>query len=310
MKKILVTGAFGYSGKHIAERLLKQGFKVVTLTGSAKRANPFGDRVEVVAFDFRQPGNMAPAFVDVDVFINTYWVRFNHGWFNHQQAVTNTRTLFALAKKAGVERIVHTSITNPDLRSPFEYFRGKAELEASLHDSGVAHSVLRPAVLFGEGDILVNNIAWMLRHLPVFGLFGDGSYQLQPIHVADFVDLAVKEAAEKGNRTLEAIGPETFSYRELVETIGRIIGKERPTFAMPPALGWMAGKVLGACLRDVTITWEEVGGLMANLLHVDAPPAGTTKLTEWAKDHADTLGRKYANELKRRSNLEKAYAEI
>lgn len=201
-------------------------------------------------------------------------------------AVTNSLSLFSAAKNAGVKRIIHVSITNPDLNSPLEYFSGKAKLERALMDSGLSYAILRPAVLFGKEDILINNIAWLLRRFPAFGVFGDGNYCLQPIYVDDLAHIAVQQGQSAENRTIQAIGPETFTYRELVRTIGKIIGKPRPIFSMSPRLGYVLGTIIGRILGDVTITRLEIEGLMANLLYVNAPPAGQTRLTSWAQEHA------------------------
>lgn len=192
------------------------------------------------------------------------------------------------------------SITNPEEGSRLPYFQGKGRLERALRESGIPHTILRPAVLFGDGDILINNIAWALRHLPCFGVFGDGEYKLQPIHVDDFAELAVREATATGTRTIEAIGSETFTYRELARTIGRIVGCPRPVLSVPPWFGYAAGRLVGWWHRDEFVTREEIIGLMQNRLYVDAPPAGHTKLTDWATRNAANLGRTYANELARR----------
>lgn len=295
-----VTGAFGYSGKYIARRLLAAGRRVITLTNSADRANEFDGRILAYPFHFDRPDALAASLAGVEVLYNTYWVRFNHKLFRHADAVRNTLTLFAAAKRAGVRRIVHVSITNPSEDSPLEYFRGKARLERALIESGLSYAILRPAVLFGVEDILINNIAWLLRHLPVFGVFGDGRYRLQPIYVDDLAALAVQQGGATEDVILNAIGPETFTYRELVETIGRLIAAPRPVISVPPLVGYGVGRLIGALMGDVTITREEIVGLMANLLYVDAPPAGATKLSDWIAAHADTVGRRYANELARR----------
>jgi len=302
-----VTGAYGFSGKYIAQRLLDAGEKVITLTNSLARQNPFGERVKAFAFDFDRPDRLAQHLRGVAVLYNTYWVRFNHRLFKHADAVRNTHVLFEAAKRAGVQRIVHVSITNPRIDSPLEYFRGKAELEKALMESGMSHAILRPAVLFGKEDILINNIAWALRRLPVFGVFGDGRYRLQPIHVDDLAALAVQEGQNRENVVINAIGPETFSYRELVATIGRLVGKRRPIVSVPPWLGYAVGWMLGWFVGDVVVTKDEIEGLMADLLYVDAPPAGSTVLSEWVRQHADTLGRRYASELARRKDLHSEY---
>jgi len=303
----VVTGAFGYSGKYIATRLLDAGYRVRTLTNSLHRANPFGERVQAHPFNFDNPDRLAASLEGAVVLYNTYWVRFNHKGFRHSVAVQNTLALFEAAKRAGVKRVVHVSITNPSETSPLEYFHGKARLERALAESGLSYAILRPTVLFGKEDILINNIAWVLRRLPVFGVFGAGQYRLQPIYVDDLAKLAVEQGHETSNRIINAIGPETFTYRDLVQEIGAIIGKRRLIVSVPPAIGYVFGWGLGQVMGDVMITREEIKGLMADMLYTDAPPAGVTKLTDWAKEHAATLGQHYASELARRKNRERAY---
>jgi len=302
-----VTGAFGYSGRYIATRLVEQGQTVVTLTNSVNRANPFGGKVRAFPLSFGEPDKLAAALAGVDVLYNSYWVRFNHRMFTHAQAVENTLALFEAARRAGVRRVVHVSITNPSEDSPLEYFSGKARLEQALQKSGLSYAILRPTVLFGREDILINNIAWALRRFPFFAVFGDGAYRLQPIHVDDLADLAVAQATQAANVVINAIGPETFTYRELVKAIGEAIERPRPLVNVPPGIGYLLGKLVGWFMRDTFITREEIRGLMNELLHVDTPPTGKTPLTAWMKKNAATLGLRYASELDRRRDRQMPY---
>ncbi len=296
-----VTGAFGYSGRYIAQRLLEAGHQVITLTNSRHRQNPFGEKVKAYPFNFDELVKLTNSLRGVSVLYNTYWVRFNYKTFSHSVAVDNTLKLFAAARQAGVKRVVHISITNPSESSPLEYFNAKAKLERALIESGLSYAILRPAVLFGKEDILINNIAWALRKLPVFGVFGDGSYRLQPIYVDDLAQIAVEQGRRSKNIIIDAIGPEIFSYRDLVKEIGLIIGKPRPIISTPPAFGYLVGLLIGKIVGDIMITQEEIEGLMADLLYVDSPAAGRTKLTDWAKKNVATLGIHYASELARRN---------
>lgn len=306
----VVTGAFGYSGKYIAARLLEAGHRVRTLTDSPHRANPFGGQIEAHAWNFNQPARLAASLEGAAVLYNTYWVRFNHATFSHARAVENTLKLFAAAQQARVPRVVHVSITNPSETSPLEYFRGKAQLEDALRKSGLSHAILRPAVLFGHEDILVNNIAWALRHLPAFAIFGNGRYRLQPIHVDDFAALAVAQGRDREDRIVDAVGPETFTYRELVLRISEIIHQRRPVVSVPPWLGYAGAWLIGKWVGDVLLTRDEIAGLMEDLLCTPSPPAGHMRLTEWAAAHAASLGRRYASELARRRDRTAAYGTL
>ncbi len=305
--RIAVTGAFGYSRRYITKRLLDAGHDVITLTNSPRRPNPFGERVKALPFHFDEPPRLRDSLRGVHTLVNTYWVRFDHKLFTHDQAVTNTRTLFSTAKDAGVRRVVHVSITNPDSTSDLPYFRGKAKIEAALESLGISYGILRPTVLFGKEDVLINNIAWSLRHLPAFGVFGRGDYRLQPIYVDDLAKSAAQQVEVGANEVLEAIGPETFTYRELVARIRSALGLKRAIISVPPALGYWGCRLLGLFVRDVVITREEIRGLMENQLYVAAPPLGTTKLTEWIDQHKDTLGCHYTSELSRRVDRRSEY---
>jgi len=303
-----VTGAFGYSGRYIAQRLLDAGHEVLTLTNSPQRETPFRDRIAALPFHFDRPDLLAAQLRNVAVLYNTYWVRFNHEDFRHAEAVRQTRALFDAARQAGVQRIVHVSITNPALDSPWEYFRGKARLEKALVESGVSYAILRPAVLFGKEDILINNIAWMLRRLPMFGVFGDGQYRLRPIYVDDLAALAVQQGQRRDNAIINAVGPESLTYRQLVEEIGRRIGRPRKIVSVKPGLGYAVAWTLGQLLGDIVITRDEIAGLMAGLLDVAGPATGPTALTAWIDRHAATLGQQYTSELRRRQDRRRAYA--
>ena len=303
----VVTGAFGYSGRYIAERLLALGMRVRTITNSPQRASPLAGRIEAHPFHFDQPEQLVESLRGASVLYNTYWVRFNARQFQHAEAVQNTKTLFAAARAAGVPRLVHSSITHPSANSLLEYVSGKAILERALVDSGMSYAILRPTVLFGEEDILINNIAWLLRRLPVFGVFGSGAYRLQPIFVGDLAQLAVEQGQAATNVTIDAIGPETFTYRQLVQTIGDAIGKRRPIISIPPGLGYAVGWIFGQLLEDIVITKPEIEGLMADLLYVNSPPTGATALSQWAREHAATLGLRYASEMGRRRERTRQY---
>jgi NADH dehydrogenase len=296
---VVVTGAFGYSGRHIARRLLARGERVRTLTNRPLSDSPFGDRVDAWPLRFEDGKGLTESLRGADALVNTYWVRFDHGDATHRVAIENTRRLIDAAVAASVRRVVHVSITKPSEDSPLPYFRGKALLEQVVRESGLSHAILRPAVLFGEGDVLVNNIAWMLRRLPVFGLPGRGRARIRPIHVDDLAALAVSETRATRDVTLDAVGPETYAFADLVRTIRDVIGVRTLVLPVPRPLLWLTALVLGRLLRDVVLTRDEIRGLSAGLLATDGPSTGRTVFSEWLAANAEGLGREYANELSR-----------
>jgi len=297
--KIAVTGAFSYSGKYITRRLLARGEQVVTLTGHPQRSDPFDGRVRAFPLDFSDPGGLAASLRGANTLVNTYWIRFDKGANTQPAAVANTRCLVEAAVEAGVQRIVHISITNPSAESNLPYFHGKAANEKIVEDSGISHAILRPTVLFGTEDILINNIAWLLRRFPFFALPGDGGYRLQPVYVDDVAALAVGAVYSSENCVWDAVGPDIFTFREMVELIGAKIGRRRPLINVPPLLALAAAKFLSVFMKDVMLTSEEIDGLMAGLLVSVDPPRCKTHLSDWLEENKSTVGTKYASELRR-----------
>jgi len=297
--KIAVTGAFSYSGKYITRRLLAKGEEVITLTNHPNRPDPFDGKVKAFPLNFQNEEELTSNLRGVDVLVNTYWVRFDKGNNTQPQAVENTKTLVDAAAKSGVKRIVHISITNPSADSHLPYFWGKAANEKAVIDSGMSYAILRPTVLFGKEDILINNIAWLLRHLPVFGLPGDGSYKLSPVYVDDLAELAADAVYKKENYIWDAVGPDEFTFKEMVQLIGEKVHATRLLIPLPPLLALWAAQCLSLFVKDVMLTPEEVDGLMSNLLVSKDPPLCRTSLRNWLKENKSTIGSQYASELAR-----------
>lgn len=295
----VVTGAFGFTGRAIARQLLARGERVRTLTGHPGRFDPFDGRVEVAPYDFRDPAAMAESLRGADVLYNTYWVRFPRGEVTFEAAAANSRALLAAAAAAGVRRVVHISITNAAATSPIPYFRRKGEVERSVAESGLSHAILRPTLIFGPGDIIINNIAWLLRRYPLFAVPGRGDYRLQPVFVDDVAELAVAAADMAENLTMDVVGPETFAFIDLVRLIAATVGSRARIVHVRPDLALLFSRTIGAFVDDVLLTRDELAGLMAGLLVSAGPPTGRTPLSRWLTENAATVGTDYASELAR-----------
>ncbi len=291
----VITGAFGFTGSYIARRLLAMGERVRTLTNHPRAGAAF----ETAPLDFQDTQGLARSMAGPTVLYNTYWVRFAYGEVDHATAVENTRRLIRAAEEAGVKRIVHVSITNPSSDSALPYFKGKAEVEDAIRSSSLSYAILRPAVVFGKEDILINNIAWMLRRFPLFAIPGAGDYGLQPIFVEDLAELAVAAGHGRENMVIDAVGPETYKYDDLVRLIRSTADSRSRIVHLSPSLVWAASRFLGWLVHDVVLTKDEVSGLMANLLVSKQAPTGKTSLRSWLGDNAEAIGTRYASELAR-----------
>jgi NADH dehydrogenase len=300
----VVTGAFGYIGKYIARRLLRRGEKVRTITTHPERPNPllgagpFAGRVEARPYHFDQPDKLTDWLRGAKTLFNTYWIRFEHGEAKFEQAVQNTLTLFECARAAGVAKIVHISVTHAT-DSELPYYRGKAEQERALAECGVPYSIVRPTLVFGVEDILVNNIAWLVRKSPIFTMFGDGRYRIQPVFVDDVARIAIESAELPGNPTVDAIGPETFAFEGLVRLIMEAVNPSMKIIRLPPIVGLTIGKLIGWKMKDVILTRDELQGLMDELLISTQAPNGTTKFSEWITANRKTIGNEYTSEVAR-----------
>ena len=292
-----ITGAGGFTGRHIVDRLLAAGKRVISLSAHPERARDLGDGVTSVPFNFDDPAELAKSLVGATVLYNTYWIRFSHSGLTFEKAVANSMALLDAAREAGVRRVVHVSITNPSADSPLPYFSGKARVESAIIDSGISHAVLRPTVIFGEQGILINNIAWFLRRLPAFAIPGSGEYRLQPVFVDDLADLAVEWGGKTENVVIDAVGPEVFTFNELVRLIARAVRSRALILHVNPRLALFATGMLGRLLGDVVLTRDEVDGLAAGLLVSHDPPTCPTKLTDWLSANASWLGARYFAEI-------------
>lgn len=306
-RQVAVTGAFGFTGRYIAQRLLDAGRPVRTLTGhphlQGGHGDPFAGQVEAVPFNFDRPDALAESLREVDTLFNTYWVRFDSGDVTFDRAVENSRTLVRAAEAAGVRRIVHVSITNPDPESRLPYFRGKGLVERAIRESSLSYGIVRPALVFGQGDIPLNNIAWALRRFPLFPVAGNGQYRAQPVYVGDLADQVVAAGLGQDNTIVDAVGPETYTFDELVRLVAERVGSHCRLAHMPPTAALSLSRLVGLIVRDVVLTRDELAGLSANLLTSQELPRATTRFSEWLEQHGGNLGQHYASELDRHYRL-------
>ena len=286
----IVTGAFSYTGRYVARRLLDEGDSVRTLTRKPDRECPFGGLVPAAPLDFSDPDGLCRSMQGAGVLYNTYWIRFGRAGNTFEQAVENSWILFDAAVRAGVGRIVHFSVANASPDSALPYFRGKGQVEEILKETGIPYAIIRPTLVFGEGDLLLNNMAWALRRFPVFPVFGNGDYPVQPIDAEDLAAQAVSAGSQSENTVADAAGPDTFTFEELLRLLVSAVGARVRLVHTPAFLGLALTRLVGLMLRDVVLTREEVDGLMEGLLTCEAVPTGTIRLADWLTQNRDALG--------------------
>lgn len=290
----VVTGAFSYTGSFIARRLLAAGHQVRTLTNNPSPPPDLAGNVVAAPLDFDDAEGLVRFMRGADTLYNTYWIHSNYGADAFADAVRRSKRLFAAARQAGVRRLVHISIANPTA-SGHPYYVSKAALEEALRSAGMAFGIVRPTLVYGEGDVLINNIAWVLRHFPIFAIPGDGTYRLQPVHVDDVAAIAVTAGLADDNMTVDAAGPDILPFEELVRTLRQAVGSRSLLVKTSSALALAGARVAGFVARDALLTREQLEDLRAELLISREPARGTIRFTEWLPRHQEFLGLRYAS---------------
>lgn len=301
----VVTGAFSYTGGAIASHLVAKGRRVRTLTGHPHRRSPLHGAIQALPYRFDDADALARSLEGASVLYNTYWVRFDRPPITFARAIENSRRLFAAAERVGIRRVVHVSVTNPSTDSPFPYFRGKAAVERILGEVASSYAVVRPSVVFGPGDILMNNIAWLLRRFPVFAIPGSGAYPVRPVHVDDVADLCVRTAEASHNVVVDAVGPDTMTFEEMVLRIRRAVGSRSAIVHVSPRVAMTLARGIGRLVSDVIVTDHELGGLMAGLATATAPSAGSLRFSDWIEAAGPEIGHRYESEIRRHFSRER-----
>ena len=296
----VVTGAFSYTGKYIAEQLLAADREVRTLTRHPQSASPFGERVRAFPLDFDDLAGLTETLRGADTLYNTYWIRFPRGDYTFERAVENNRILLNVAHEAGVRRVVYLSVSNASSSSPLPYFRGKGQVEEAHAASGLSYGIVLPTVVFAREDVLINNIAWILRRLPLFVVPGSGEYPIQPVAAEDVAELAVEMGRADDRRVVDALGPDVLSYEELVRLVRDTIGSRARIVHAPSSVAAALGGALGAVLRDTLITKDEIAALTAGLLATSSAPTGARRFADWLAENAGSVGASYTSEIRRK----------
>ena len=295
----VVTGAYAQTGAAIAAILARQGRAVRTLT----RARPGPDPPYPVIDPSLDDEAMVAALRGCEVVYSTLWARFGaRGGF--APLVEHNLRIARAAREAGARRWVQVTVANLDKGRGLPYWDGKAELEAGLRAVGIPCSFVRPTLVFGPDDTLVNNAAWAMRHLHALPLAGPGRHRVRPVFVGDLAALCVRHGGLEGQQAQDAVGPETFTYRELMATVREALGVRAALVRLPRRAAWLAGKLGRPFVRDTVLTWNEVRSLERELYWTDGPATGPTRFSAWVRANADGLGRRWRSQRKRAAGRE------
>jgi uncharacterized protein YbjT (DUF2867 family) len=295
MKRVVVTGAFSYTGAAVARELITRGHTVHTLTNREPPPGSAAITHAPLRFDVAE---LAAQLTKADVLVNTFWVRLPHHGQTFESAVDCSRVLIDAAARARV-RLVHVSVSNAKDGTNLGYYRGKAQVEEAVRSARLSYAIVRPTLIVGPADVLTNNIAWFLRRFPLFPLPGSGRYRLQPITLADVGRLVADAVESTDDMEFDAAGPEAFTFADYVRLVARACNLTRPIVPVPRCLALLGLRLTQPFLHDIVLTREELMGLELELLVSHEPARGRESVRTWIEHHAGTLGQCYVNDLAR-----------
>ena len=305
-RTVAVSGAWSYSGRDVAARLLRAGYTVVSLTNRpVPDPDPHAGAVARIPYDFA-PGALERSLDGVEVLACAYWTRHDRApvghqgpWTSHALAVERSARIIDAAVRAGVSRLVWTSIANPGLDPDLSYYAGKAAVERLVEGSGLPHAILRPACFFGPGGILIENVAWAARHLPCVPIPAGPRYRIRPIHIDDYARAVVDAVGATGTFVRDATGPDRIEFGELVDYLASLTGGRARVVRLPIPACAVLYRLASGVMRETILTTDELKGLARNRLDSVEEPVGRIGLRAWLQDNVSMIGSRFLREPRR-----------
>lgn len=235
--KVFLAGGTGFVGSHLLKALLEKGHTVRLLTH--KKGGLPENGVEQVEGDVTRPETFADQVRGCDATINLVGIIREYpgrGVTFERLHVEATRNLVQAALSSGVQRYIQMSALGARPGATANYHRSKFRAEEIVQSSGLDGTIFRPSIVFGPQDAFVNLLAGYIRHYPAVPVIGDGKYRLQPISADDVARCFTMalEMPETIGRTFELCGADRLAYIELLDTIGRALGKQHVTKIFNP----------------------------------------------------------------------------
>jgi uncharacterized protein YbjT (DUF2867 family) len=239
-RHVFVTGATGFVGHAVLQRLCAEGHIVRCLVRRGSEADLRGlGAIARIEGDILTRGGLEEGMAGCDAVIHLVGIIREHRATNvtfERVHTEGTRNVLEAAKASGIRRYVHMSALGTRRGAASRYHRTKWAAEEAVRASGLDWTIFRPSIIYGRGDGFVSMLASMVRRMPAVPVIGSGRQRVQPVpveHVAAGFDRALALPATI-TRTYEVGGPQAVTMEELLDLIGRALGRRRVLKAHVP----------------------------------------------------------------------------
>ena len=251
MNNILVLGGTGFVGRHVCEKIQREGWRSTVPTRRALNAAAVQHlpRLTVIEADVHDEASLRRLLPGHDAVLNLVAILHGNEASFERAHVTLPATLARACHATGVRRLVHVSALGVALDGPSMYQRSKARGEEVLRAAGLDLSILRPSVIFGAGDRFLNLFAQLQAVFPVVPLAGSTA-RFQPVWVEDVASAVIACLRDSGlpmssvGQTFDCAGPEVLTLAQLVHIAGEFGSRARPVLPLPRALGQLQARLM------------------------------------------------------------------
>lgn len=272
---ILVTGGTGFVGRRLVARLVEAGERVRVIARGVRQAR-LADGVEVVKGNLASGGGLSEAMEGVERVVHLVAIIREVGDQTFDSVIRQGAVnMVNAAKAAGIKKLVHQSAIGARDDPHFLYHKAKWDAEQAVRESGLKYTIVRPSLIFGEGDEFFSTLASLVRWNPIVPIAGDGKTRFQPIWIEDVVTCLV-ECLKDGvhdNAVVEIGGPEHLTYEEMVDMVAQVLGKRRLKAHIPLFLMRPMASLMEFVLPKPPVTHEQLKMLaIDNVTEPDAVP--------------------------------------
>lgn len=255
--RVAVTGATGFVGRNLVNRLLKDNHEVTVLAHHKSGENLFDNRVRLFTGSVSNIAEMVPVFQNSLIVFHLVGIITETRKNTFEKTVAQgTRNLVAASREANVKKIIYLSALGTSADAETAYHKTKYQAERAIKESGLDWTIFRASVIYGKNDGFLRTMSSVIKFLPFIPIFGDGKYKMQPVFIEDLTDVLTKALVYplSSRQTIDIGGPEQLEYVMVMEMIKKALRKRRLNFHIPFAVIMPGAAILERVLRPAPLT--------------------------------------------------------